>query len=55
MKWWVIIIILGVIAIAIGTTILYFVFGSGESKGNTINLNKEKKPEGGNKNKGDEQ
>ena len=55
MKWWVIMGILGIIALGILTTILYFVLGSGDSKGNTINLNNEKKPEGGNKNKGDKQ
>ena len=54
-KFWVVLIILGVIAIAIGTTILYLIFGSGESKGNTVNLNKGEKPEGGSKNMGDEQ
>ena len=54
-KFWVVLIILGVIAIAIGTTILYLIFGSGESKGNTVNVNKGEKPEGGSKNMGDEQ
>ena len=54
-KFWVILIILGVVAIAIGTTILYLIFGSGESKGNTVNVHKGEKPAGGNKNMGEEQ
>ena len=55
MKWWAIIGILGILALGILTTILYFVLSSGDSKGNTINLNKGKKAEGGNKNEEDKQ
>ena len=46
MKWWIILGILGMLSLGILTTVLYFVLGSGDSQGNTVNLNNNKKDEG---------
>ena len=54
-KFWVVLIFLGVVAIAIGAILLYLIFGSGNSKGNTVNVGKGQKPAGGDEQMGDEQ
>ena len=54
-KFWVILICLGVVALAIGAILLYLIFGSGNSKGNTVNVGKGQKPAGGDEQMGGEQ
>ena len=54
-KFWAVIIFLGVLALAIGAGLLYLIFGTGNSGGNTVNVGKGQKPVKGDEQKVDEQ
>ena len=54
-KFWAVIICLGVLALAIGAGLLYLIFGTGNSGGNTVNVGKGQKPAKGDEQKVDEQ